>query len=206
MGLIEVGTGERYQTDLLSVPQRPELRRVRTARLRPTVSHKGSGIGAAPTTLRGRAGRRVSRRGSRLVRWPAVALLAVGGCRSIGPSTVSRDRVDYSTAVAESWKRQALLNIVKVRYMDTPIFVDVGQIVSGYSLETGLSAAAAGFPYANTDQLQVQGSTKFTDRPTITYVPLTGNRFIAGPATSASPICPPVVNTISAALPTSATV
>ena len=151
------------------------------------MSHKGSGIGAAPTTLRGRAGRRVSRRGSRLVRWPAVALLAVGGCRSIGPSTVSRDRVDYSTAVAESWKRQALLNIVKVRYMDTPIFVDVGQIVSGYSLETGLSAAAAGFPYANTDQLQVQGSTKFTDRPTITYVPLTGNRFIAGLMTPITP-------------------
>jgi hypothetical protein len=112
---------------------------------------------------------------------------AAGGCRSVGPRTVTADRLDYSTAIAESWKRQTLLNIVKVRYLDTPIFVDVGQIVSGYSLETALSAGAAGFPYANTDQLNVQGSSRFTDRPTITYVPLTGSRYIAGLMTPIQP-------------------
>ena len=117
----------------------------------------------------------------------ALALLACAGCHSVGPRTVATDRIDYSTAIAESWKRQTLLNIVKVRYMDTPIFVDVGQIVSGYSMETGLSAAAAGFPYGPQDQLSVQGSTKFTDRPTITYTPLTGSRFISGLMTPIPP-------------------
>src|SRR5262249_57751462 len=64
-------------------------------------------------------------------------------CRNIGPGTIARDRFDYSSAITESWKRQTLLNIVKLRYLDPPIFVDVGQIVSGYTMESTLSASGA---------------------------------------------------------------
>jgi len=107
-------------------------------------------------------------------------LLVLSGCRSIGPGTVARDRADYSSSISESWKRQTLLNIVKLRYLDPPIFVDVGQIVAGYSFETALTAGGT-FPQVNTmggDTAMVSGSARYTDRPTITYVPLTGNQFV----------------------------
>ncbi|NJM55128.1 MAG: hypothetical protein HC841_03690 [Verrucomicrobiae bacterium] len=109
-----------------------------------------------------------------------LVLLLVSGCRSLGPRTVPRDRADYSTTISESWKRQTLLNIVKLRYLDPPIFVDVGQIVAGYSLETALTAGAS-FPESSAlggNTATVGGSARFTDRPTITYMPLTGNAFV----------------------------
>lgn len=69
-----------------------------------------------------------------------------------------------------------LLNIVKLRYLDPPIFVDVGQIVAGYTLETTVSAGGQFADAGNTASLG--GSARFTDRPTITYTPLTGNHFV----------------------------
>ena len=111
------------------------------------------------------------------------------GCKHVGPQTVSVDRFDYSTAIGDSWKQQTLLNIVKIRYMDLPVFVDVASIVAGYSLETGVSVGGT-FPETTTlggNTATLGGSARFTDRPTITYVPLTGEKFLRGLITPIDP-------------------
>jgi hypothetical protein len=118
----------------------------------------------------------------------AIAPMFISGCKSIGPGSIPRDRFDYGTSMTESWKRQTLLNIVKLRYLDPPAFVDVGQIVAGYSLETGLEAGAQfARPNAGDTFGAVGGHVVFTDRPTITYTPLTGSRFVRGLMTPIPP-------------------
>jgi hypothetical protein len=113
-----------------------------------------------------------------------VLCLAVAGCSSIGPGTVTRDRIDYGDVLGDSWKSQMLLNLVKIRYGDSPVFLDVGSIVAGYSAQRNWSAAATGngssegYPKGTaygTATIGVGGS--YNDSPTITYQPLQGVKF-----------------------------
>jgi len=118
----------------------------------------------------------------------AIATLLTG-CAHLGPKTVSVDRFDYSTAIADSWRQQTLLNIVKLRYMDLPVFVDVASIVAGYSMQTGVSVNGTLSSQAaiQGNYLAAGGQAIYTDRPTITYVPLTGEKFLRGLITPIDP-------------------
>jgi hypothetical protein len=119
--------------------------------------------------------------------WIVTMLLVssiTSGCGSMGPNTVSRDRFDYITAISESWKKQMLLNIVKLRYADVPVFMDIGQVISGYELE-GTLTAGGGILTGNKgaqgnlgDFLNFGAGGRYLDRPTITYSPLTGPDFV----------------------------
>jgi hypothetical protein len=121
------------------------------------------------------------------------ASLAVGllltGCAHLGPGTVAVDRFDYSTAIADSWKQQILLNIVKIRYVDLPVFVDVSSIVAGYSLQTGVTVngVASSERAIQGNYGSIGGQAIYTDRPTITYVPMTGDKFLKGLVTPIDP-------------------
>jgi len=78
-----------------------------------------------------------------------------------------RDMLDYKGALSDSMKQEMLLNIVRLRYMDLPQRLRVQQILAGYSLETEVNAGWSG-----SDGWEAGVGGTFTDRPTITYVPL----------------------------------
>jgi hypothetical protein len=105
-------------------------------------------------------------------------LLGAGG-KSIGLETIPRDRFSYRTALAQSWKDRMLLNLVKTRYHDLPIYLEVGRIVSGCSMETSVDVRGQVAKSGAGDTFAGWGASgTFTDRPTITYTPLTGEKFL----------------------------
>jgi hypothetical protein len=91
--------------------------------------------------------------------------------------------VDYADAMAASWKEQMLLNIVKLRYLDTPMYVDVSSVVASHELQSQLEATWRQYPIpfsTSQDYSNFVARGRYTDRPTVSYVPLAGERFING--------------------------
>jgi hypothetical protein len=77
---------------------------------------------------------------------PILLVAALGGCSArMGPKNIPADRFDYSSALTRSWKEQMLLNLVKIRYMDPPLFLNVQQVVQQYTLAGSGSIAAPGW-------------------------------------------------------------
>jgi hypothetical protein len=108
-------------------------------------------------------------------------MTALAGCASIGPTSVPRDRIDYMAAVGDSWKEQTLLNIVRMRYGDAPSFLDVSSVISAYAFQGQVSAGGqVSSNLTNTipwNTFTFGGNATYLDRPTITYTPLSGDKF-----------------------------
>ena len=95
----------------------------------------------------------------------------------VGPATVLHDRFDYATTISDSVKNQMLLNMVKLRYGDAPVFVDVSSVISQYVVSNAFNYNFLWEYPPTVRSPSVGGSNIYIDRPTITYTPLTGEKF-----------------------------
>ena len=102
---------------------------------------------------------------------------AVSGCTSIGPTTVVRDSFGYTDAISNSWKRQMLLNTVKIRYSDAPVFMDVSSVITQYQILGEVQGQLGWNITIPTNSQLLLGRANYADRPTITYQPLRGEKF-----------------------------
>ena len=111
------------------------------------------------------------------------------GCAAkVGPRSLAHDRFDYSAAITQSWKEQMLLNMVKLRYMDPPMFLDVQQVVQQYTREGSGSILAPGWTGNSTIAPAATASGRWAESPTITYVPVSGEKFTKSLLLPVSPV------------------
>jgi len=100
-----------------------------------------------------------------------VALTTVlAGCSSVGPLTLKTNRAEYNVALQESGNQQLLLNIVRLRYREPIMFLEVGSIAASHSASVGRTRTRTG-----PERLEQPGrrrSTGYSDSPTVSYSPL----------------------------------
>ncbi|HYQ45159.1 MAG TPA: hypothetical protein VER11_24400 [Polyangiaceae bacterium] len=111
----------------------------------------------------------------------ALASLAALGCSQIGPATIANGRFDYNEAIVRSFDSQMLLNLVRLRYQDSILFLDLTSVVASYSREARVGASTD-VDVANSSNptavgLGATGGMTWSESPTISYAPLQGEDF-----------------------------
>src|SRR5262245_426817 len=106
---------------------------------------------------------------------PFLLALLVSGCATgLGPEAVRGERPDYNQQIARSADAEMLLNLVRLRYNDSPLFLELGAVVAQYGYDASLSAGAQ----AGQGSVGTFGSAfAYSEKPTVTYTPLAGEEF-----------------------------
>lgn len=106
----------------------------------------------------------------------------------LGPRTIPAARFDYNERIARSQNDQLLLNLVRLRYRDTPVFLDVGTVIAQYTLDArvGVLPRIHAEGTGNTE-LGLDLGGRYSEQPTITYEPISGAEFTRRLLTPISP-------------------
>jgi hypothetical protein len=120
-------------------------------------------------------------------KWPVWGGLVVSalplGCRSFGPRALEQTRLPYNEAVKVTTEQQLLLNIVRLRYTDTPSSLAISNIAAQFEFAKSLQLTPfftatggdnnRGSYGAVLPQAQIGGA----DRPTFSLTPLDDQEF-----------------------------
>lgn len=106
----------------------------------------------------------------------SIALLALAGCTSMGPRAIKGERINYNVALQQTNDEQILLNLVRLKYRDTPIFLNVNGITTQFSFEASV-AAGAELEESADKVFTFGGSAGYSTKPTVTYSPIQGQEF-----------------------------
>ena len=102
---------------------------------------------------------------------------AAGGCTSLGPDSLKRERLQYNTALNMTADQQMLLNLVRLRYHESPVFLEINSISAQYVWEATGEAGAELSETSALNLFTLGAAAKVTVQPTVTYAPLQGEDF-----------------------------
>ncbi|MCP4286633.1 MAG: hypothetical protein GY792_19665 [Gammaproteobacteria bacterium] len=103
----------------------------------------------------------------------AVSLFLISGC-SLGPRLLQDGYLSYNDRVRATTDEELLLNIVRLRYLDTIEFLSVSSISAQASFDVSLGAEIIA---NDTSSALVIPELSYSDRPTFSFVPQRGSKF-----------------------------
>lgn len=104
-------------------------------------------------------------------------LVTLVGCTSFGSSILTRERVNYNAALQITNDEQLLLNLVRLRYMDSTAFIEVSSITAQSSFQSSIQGGRVPLPDIG-PMFGITGNLGYSTQPTLVYTPLQGEDFI----------------------------
>jgi hypothetical protein len=104
-------------------------------------------------------------------------LLNFVSCINYGPVSLKSERSRYNLAIQKTNDEQLLLNLVRLKYRDTPFFMEVSNIASQFSLKSQASISAQ-LESIVEDIFNIGASASYVESPTVSYSPLQGDKFV----------------------------
>jgi hypothetical protein len=108
-----------------------------------------------------------------LIAW---AIVASGCATGFGPQAVRSERPDYNQQIVRSGDAEMLLNLVRLRYNDTPLFLELGTVVATYGYDASFNASGT-IPSSGTSTATLGTGLTYAEHPTVTYAPLAGDKY-----------------------------
>ncbi|NOX57850.1 MAG: hypothetical protein GXP29_03210 [Planctomycetes bacterium] len=104
------------------------------------------------------------------------------GCQ-LGPSALRIGQAQYSDALRVATSEQMLVNLVRMRYRDLPVFLGVTSIATQFQFDQSTEALGTlnenvGREGLNPNVLRLSGRFGYSEKPTITYSYLGGEAFL----------------------------
>ena len=107
---------------------------------------------------------------------PCLVAGLLSGCHQFGPASVQASRANYNEVINRTSNEQLLLNLVRLKYRDTPFFLEVSSLTNSFSFGAGLSTTGE---YGRKPYFKSFGPyINYGERPTISYSPLQGDKFV----------------------------
>ena len=101
----------------------------------------------------------------------------LAGCLNYGPISIKSERSKYNLAIQKTNDQQLLLNLVRLKYRDTPFFLEVSNVASQFRLKNKASITAQ-LESMVKDIFKLGASTSYEESPTVSYTPLQGDKFV----------------------------
>jgi hypothetical protein len=106
----------------------------------------------------------------------ALGVVLAGCVSGSGSKAIRRNYTTYNQTIHYNQSQQMLLNLVRMRYRESPLFLKVGAVSASYNLEVA-GGAHFGESFAELDYgVNAEGS--YSERPTVTYTPIEGDTFV----------------------------
>jgi len=110
----------------------------------------------------------------------SLLITTLSGCSVVGPASISRGRSDYNDVINRTDNEQLLMAIVRNRYGETFNTLAVTSVTANVQITTsvGINVGVGPSDYYNGNLVPFSGGFAYEENPTISYVPIEGERYI----------------------------